>query len=925
MFATLIVQLPSNHKGGGLIVKHCGTQKIHDFGEAAGECSKHVYYAAHFSDVWHEVRKVTSGYRCALVYNLCKSSIFNEPPCSPSKLSSQITNLLLNEWENEPKALVFPLNHMYSYKGFARDLIGLYSRVENEQWRSSTRIGRERNCISGLSSLKGFDALLAAAIKLASKAFEGGDGLSLYIGNAEHSTGVKNIYLPHELLIHKYNQERPSMPYHSRNPTACKPKYLRERSLEYNDDFSDIPMFDAITFDGTVVKYTECFSLNYEDCLVAHNFDSKLFWGQGKTEPVGYLGNTGPGIREVFHRTVIIAIRKSTEKELVRQNGSLQHVADYILTKRNLPAFEQNFIDEMRWLIENWNDKVSLVRAPDLTFDEFADTVEAKIIWDYIDKIFKTICDLVVIYCKPGPLRQCFGDLETEQNVIGIFEGLVDKMATSPVSCKLQFSKGDFYLCAMELPLEIAKRALLKIIGVDTMECECFLFQQSDIYVWFICLEAMGMWHIRKGDFLSFCHDIAQVMQADIASIESSDTIIEIIARFKRSLPTIMLALPYRFVALKSASKKNFGAWVHLIKELSALKIANTTALVEAALPGMRKNDGTRPEDVVEFIKLLQETKSKVDIGEFINDVVKAKSLKYDCIKLIKLLSERGLGDINLLYDVAIPGLIDYSTDCPVRYVKETFQVLKEIKSISDVQQIAIDFVKKMAIHKPSKWHRWGFIDLVTMLATEGVAETHTLVQSALSDLRENIESMEDSDVIEVIGILVKGKLNVEVKEFAAAIAEQMSGERLGYVVSECKNDLGDAFLKQEEFLPMITARVRWLEEQLSCRQEFSWCMPDAIYHKHPEIEKLLQGPEEILHYEIYDEIKDIRRFVKDFNLNKRSEAFSAEASIGKANGEYMPCAVIKKNRQWYEAKVARMQKYSEELAELKGDANDSN
>lgn len=68
MFATLIVALPSAHKGGALVIRHGGQEVSVDFSGAEGR--RQIQYAAFFADCEHEVQTVTSGRRLCLAYNL---------------------------------------------------------------------------------------------------------------------------------------------------------------------------------------------------------------------------------------------------------------------------------------------------------------------------------------------------------------------------------------------------------------------------------------------------------------------------------------------------------------------------------------------------------------------------------------------------------------------------------------------------------------------------------------------------------------------------------------------------------------------------------------------------------------------------------------------------------------------------------------
>lgn len=73
MFGTLIIQPPSLHTGGELVVygTNGSANKVVDFGQKDGSARYSVHYTAHWADLEHELREVTSGYRLAIVYSLC--------------------------------------------------------------------------------------------------------------------------------------------------------------------------------------------------------------------------------------------------------------------------------------------------------------------------------------------------------------------------------------------------------------------------------------------------------------------------------------------------------------------------------------------------------------------------------------------------------------------------------------------------------------------------------------------------------------------------------------------------------------------------------------------------------------------------------------------------------------------------------------
>ena len=70
MFATLIVQFPSDFKGGSLSVRHCGVERNFEMGAHDSSCTQHHHFLAHFSDCEHQVHEVTAGHRLVAVYSL---------------------------------------------------------------------------------------------------------------------------------------------------------------------------------------------------------------------------------------------------------------------------------------------------------------------------------------------------------------------------------------------------------------------------------------------------------------------------------------------------------------------------------------------------------------------------------------------------------------------------------------------------------------------------------------------------------------------------------------------------------------------------------------------------------------------------------------------------------------------------------------
>ena len=134
MFGTLVVCLPSQHTGGELIATHKGGREVFasaptsDFGYSS---------AAWYSDVTHEVKPVTSGYRVVLTYNLLHrptAALLEDRDNMCARIIS-----LFDHWENVcnetynmstdeldwvessspscPSSLLFMLDHKYHSDG----------------------------------------------------------------------------------------------------------------------------------------------------------------------------------------------------------------------------------------------------------------------------------------------------------------------------------------------------------------------------------------------------------------------------------------------------------------------------------------------------------------------------------------------------------------------------------------------------------------------------------------------------------------------------------------------------------------------------------------------------------------------------------------------------------------------------------------
>ena len=122
MFGTLVVVLPSAHRGGELVIRHAGREVV---AELSTEEFSELKFAAFYADCEHEVRCVTEGHRVCLIYNLIQTAgAKTEQPLSAPLYSSEIdaaATMLKEAFASSgaPAKLAWLLEHQYSPAGLS--------------------------------------------------------------------------------------------------------------------------------------------------------------------------------------------------------------------------------------------------------------------------------------------------------------------------------------------------------------------------------------------------------------------------------------------------------------------------------------------------------------------------------------------------------------------------------------------------------------------------------------------------------------------------------------------------------------------------------------------------------------------------------------------------------------------------------------
>ncbi len=116
MFATVVIVLPSEFTGGAVRVSHSGLTEEYD---CSSTSLTNTTVLAWYTDVMHEVKPVTSGYRLALSFNLLHTTTSLRPALGGhTKLIGELRRVLLS-WnrlgeEEGPQKLICLLEHKYT-------------------------------------------------------------------------------------------------------------------------------------------------------------------------------------------------------------------------------------------------------------------------------------------------------------------------------------------------------------------------------------------------------------------------------------------------------------------------------------------------------------------------------------------------------------------------------------------------------------------------------------------------------------------------------------------------------------------------------------------------------------------------------------------------------------------------------------------
>ena len=324
MFATLVIQLPSQCTGGTLSMQLGKERKVALFGQHNGNASYQAHYAAFYADVEHCLEPVTSGHRLSLTYSLCwKTPSIALPNLSSTPIDSLLP--ILTSWSTVPGRFKGPigivLEHEYTDSYFSQ----------------------------GMNILKGRDLEVIKAIQSHNKHLSSDAKLRIVLADirrnlSEYSTGGG---------------------------------YSHSRYSRYNDNDSDDydwecnesseQVEDVYDVEG---ESTECaFSFDALELIDMANGeiidkDDGDWWGDAVEEEIeGYTGNAGPNRDTVYKKHVIVIYPVKFEFDQVLSCSGLESGAKSLLSSikrlQDEPSFDVDHTEEKARYLSQWETLVT--------------------------------------------------------------------------------------------------------------------------------------------------------------------------------------------------------------------------------------------------------------------------------------------------------------------------------------------------------------------------------------------------------------------------------------------------------------------------------------------------------------------------------------------------------------------------------------
>ncbi|KAF7332529.1 hypothetical protein MKEN_00135500 [Mycena kentingensis (nom. inval.)] len=258
MFASIVVVLPSAFTGGDAHTSHSGTKSVLNSSDNSMFQTKVL---AWYTDVTHEIKPITSGYRFALTYNLVHTTTAIRPALSSTNAAVAQLRELFATWnanKDGPEKVFYLLDHHYSNAN-----------------------------LSG-SALKGSDAHIVAILDSLAK--EVGFGLGLLNAELHQSGGADDE----------------GHGYYGRN------RWGYGDSDEEEDNNDDVGFMEIESSETTIHEFVDPDGNPLDHTALDEDDDNELAealeeTGDYEQEYEGYMGN-GAGSLDRFYRSTLLVI-----------------------------------------------------------------------------------------------------------------------------------------------------------------------------------------------------------------------------------------------------------------------------------------------------------------------------------------------------------------------------------------------------------------------------------------------------------------------------------------------------------------------------------------------------------------------------------------------------------------------------------------
>lgn len=291
MFGTLIISLPSIHKGGELIIEFGNEREIVCF-----ENKYDINFTAFYADCDHEIKPLLSGYRMCIVYNLIqhKTGKIIQPPSiykDAEKLSQLFTQ---KDVKNEFMPHIILLSHQYTPENFSKNDLKLDDRIKAE-------------------------ALILAAEKA------GFYSKMCLVTSFLEGTPKDDTYDYH--YRSRYDDDDDDDDFDTE--AEIDEVFNEELNIEHWAE-DNLPQFDQIEFEEE--DLITSFPLNENEPIIKQS--------------TGYMGNYGPDVMYWYHYGAVMIWSPSTNSELILKDSPSTQLAwiDYFSRQNKMHSDELNVI-----------------------------------------------------------------------------------------------------------------------------------------------------------------------------------------------------------------------------------------------------------------------------------------------------------------------------------------------------------------------------------------------------------------------------------------------------------------------------------------------------------------------------------------------------------------------------------------------------